>query len=179
MKDSVIWMSLRGLLNVEGYRLLVTKDSVKLMNMLSKTIQYRSVSYLQELSKVPLEFKDLQNLIVGNPMFINNNIVSYKTTDHELLILMIGKLFKHLITLDNPSFRLLHSKLDDTDSLRNRTCDITFDGYEKSGDINFSTQRRITVSEKSKLEVNLNFKQFNFNQPQTFPFTVPKSFKKK
>lgn len=47
-KDSVIWISLTGLLGIEGFRLLVNKDSVHLMNKLNKTVQHRSISYLQE-----------------------------------------------------------------------------------------------------------------------------------
>jgi len=35
-KDSIIWVSLTGLLGIEGYRMIVNKDSVKLMNKLKK-----------------------------------------------------------------------------------------------------------------------------------------------
>jgi hypothetical protein len=178
-KDSAIWISIRGALNVEGIRLLITKDSLKLMNLLEKTIEYRSVGYLQELSQVPLTFYDLEDIIVGNPVFVDSNIVSYKSTANGLQVLMITRLFKNLITLESRNLRMVHCKLDDTDPLRNRTCDITYSDYETQGGISFSTTREIVVAEKSKLDINLNFKQYNFNQPESFPFNVPKSYKKK
>lgn len=177
-KDNMIWLSLRGALGIEGFRVLITKDSVKVMNLLKKQVQYRTTSYLQEVTQLPFDFTTLQDLIVGNPVFIDSNIVSYKTNpNNELLVLMVGKLFKHLVTLDNNNFKVVHSKLDDIDVERNRTCDISFDNYESSSGIVFSTKRRISVAEKSKLDITLDFKQYSFNQPQTFPFTIPKNYK--
>ncbi len=178
-KDSVIWLSLTGALGIEGFRILITKDSIKLMNKLDKTIQYSSISYLQELAEVPLDFYGLQDIIIGNPVFLDSNVVSFRTTESALLVLMAGNKFKHLLTLNSGDFKPLHSKLDDADIMRTRTCDITFGGYETKNNISFSTQRKITVSEKSKLDINLEFKQYNFNDPETFPFAIPKNYRVK
>ncbi len=176
LKDSVIWVSLTGPLGIEGFRLLVNRDSVKLLNKLEKKVSYRSISYLQELTEVPLDFFGLQDMIIGNPVFIDTAIASYKGTENELLILMAGKIFKNLITLTKNDFKIVHSKLDDVNAARNRTCDITYGGYENANNITFSTARKITVAEKSKLNVELVFKQYQFNQPVTFPFSIPKNY---
>lgn len=177
-KDSVIWISLRGALGIEGIRVLILKDSVKVMNLLKKQVTLRSISYLQEVTQLPFDFNTLQDLIVGNPVFIDSNILSYKTNaDNELLVLMSGALFKHLVTLDNTDYKILHSKLDDVDAVRNRTCDITFSDYESTAGVPFSTRRRISVAEKSKLDINLEFKTYTFNQPITFPYNIPKNYK--
>jgi len=177
-KDSIIWLSLTGALGIEGYRLMITKDSFRLMNKLQKTVQYRSIAYLQEITEIPFDFFSLQDVIIGNPVFIDSNIVSYKSTENELLVLMIGNVFKHLLTLENSDYRIRHSKLDDVNTLRNRTCDITYDSYEKAGDFYFSTKRRISVAEKSKLDINVDFKQYSFNKPQDYPFNIPKNYKR-
>ena len=178
-KDSAIWLSLRGALGIEGFRVLITKDSVKVMNLLKKNVQMRAISYLQEITELPFDFTTLQDLIIGNPVFIDSNIVSYKVNNNnELLVLMNGRLFKHLISLDNNDFKVLHSKLDDIDIVRNRTCDITFSDYDNAASVPFSTGRKISVAERSKLDINLNFKQYSFNQPVTFPFNIGKNYKR-
>lgn len=176
-KDKRLWVSLTGLLGVEGYRMLVTPDSVTLMNKLDKTIQYRTIEYLQELTDIPFDFATLQDLIVGNPIFTNNNVVSYKESGNQLLVLIVGDIYKHLLTLDNTNYTLLHSKLDDVNVTRNRTCDIIYSDYETSTGFPFATKRVLTVSEKGKLEVKMDFKQYSFNQPLTFPFSIPKNYK--
>jgi hypothetical protein len=176
-KDSLIWLSLTGAFGIEGFRVLIDKDSVKLMNKLKKVVQYRSINYLKEISKVPLDFYHLQDLIVGNPIYVDSNIVSYKHTQNELLVLMVGSVFKNLLTLQSNDLRVLHSKLDDVDPTRNRTADITFDNYESVNDFIFSTSRKISIAEKSRLDIGLDFKQYAFDQPQSFPFNIPKNYK--
>lgn len=178
-KDSLIWISLTGALGIEGYRLLINKDSVRMMNKLDKTIQYRTIAYLQDLTEVPLDFYSLQDVIIGNPVFIDSNVVSYTNNDKELLVLMVGKVFKHLISLDKNGYRVTHSKLDDTDAMRNRTCDITYEGYENTGKYYFSAKRRITVAEKSKFDVDVEFKNYVFDRPQDYPFSIPKNYKRR
>jgi len=176
-KDSVIWMSLTGALGIEGYRLMINKDSFMLMNKLEKTVQYRSIAYLTEITQVPFDFYSLQDLIIGNPVFIDSNVVSYKNNNNELLILMVGDIFKNLLTIENDNHQIMHSKLDDVNPIRNRTCDLTYDNYENNGKFNFSTKRRISIAEKSKLDINVEFKQYNFNKPQDYPFNIPKNYK--
>jgi hypothetical protein len=178
-RDSVIWIQLTGLLGIEGFRVMITKDSVKLMNKLEKEIQYRSIAYLQDITKLPFDFRTLQDLLVGNPIYFSNNISSFKQSENQLFVQSFGPLFKHLITLDTTNNNILHSKLDDADVARNRTADITFDDYEKKDGRAFSKDRQMTVIDKSKLDIHMDFKQFEFDQPQTFPFSVPKNYKVK
>jgi hypothetical protein len=178
-KDSVMWLSLRGALGIEGFRVLITKDSVKVMNLLKKNVQFRSIGYLQEVTDLPFDFATLQDMVVGNPVFIDSNIISYKVNNNnQLLVLMSGRLFKHLVSIDNTDYKILHSKLDDIDDTRNRTCDITFSGYDNSAGTPFSTKRKISVAEQSKLDISLDFKQYSFNQPLTFPFNIQKNYKR-
>lgn len=178
-KDSAIWLSLRGALGIEGFRVVVTRDSVKVMNLLKKTVQLRTINYLQEMTQLPFDFYTLQDLVIGNPVFIDTNIVSYKLdANNQLNVLMAGEQFKHLVTLDNGDNKVLHSKLDDADVTRNRTCDITFSNYENVTGVMFSTKRNISVAEHSRLDINLDFKQYSFNQPVTFPFNIPRNYKR-
>jgi hypothetical protein len=51
--------------------------------------------------------------------------------------------------------------------------------YETQKGVIFSTNRTVSVTEKTKLDVKLNFKQYAFNETLSYPFTVPKNYKKK
>lgn len=46
-KDSVIWISVRAILGIEGLRAYITKDSVKLLDKQNDVYTARSVSYLR------------------------------------------------------------------------------------------------------------------------------------
>jgi hypothetical protein len=177
-KDSVMWISIIAAFGIEGFRVLITPDSVKVINKLDKVIQLRSVEYLREVSRIPLTFTELQDLLIGNPVYLDSNIVSYKKEERTVSLISIGTLFKHLVTVANgDDYALQHSKLDDVDAVRARTADITYSGFETRGGIKFSTIRRITVSEKTKLELRLEFKQWEFNDDLSFPFNMPRNYK--
>jgi hypothetical protein len=175
-KDSAIWISITGALGIEGFRILVKPDSVYVMDKLEKTIASRRVEYLQEVVKLPLDFTTLQDIVLGNPIYFNRNIVSFRFQENTLMALSVSDYFKHLLTIDTASNHVVYSKLDDVDELRNRTCGISFLDFTKIQDRNFSNRREITVAEKSKLDIKLEFKQVTFDERQTFPFNIPKNY---
>ncbi len=180
IKDSAIWMSLTAtFLNIEVYRIYITKDSVILMNKQDKEVQYRSLDYLQEVTQIPFDFKTLQDMLVGNPVFFSSTNASFKKLEQFILISSVGNDFKNLLTLSGDNSLLLHSKLDDVDVLRNRTASITYDDYTKAGTLDFSTKRQIIISEKNKIDIRLNYKQFEFNKDLSVGFSVPNNYKKK
>lgn len=176
-KDSALWLSLRGPLGIEGLRVLVTNDSVKVMNPLKKFVQYRTIDFLQQVTGLPLDFSALQDIVIGNPVFINSNINLYISDSNSLQILMTGKVFKHLATLDNNDYKIVESKLNDINKV-GRTCDMVYSGYDNSSGIPFSTERKILLADESKLDINLNFKQYGFNQPVKFPFSISRNYKR-
>jgi len=175
-KDSAIWIAVNALLGIDAMRLFVTKDSVKLLDKLNKTYTARSVDYLREVTSLPLNLYNLQDLIIGNPVFLDPNVVSYSTNNNQIALLSLGELFKNLITLNEGDKTLIHSKLDDVDPARNRTADLTYGDYESKKGLPFSTKRRIVVAEKNRLDIKLEFKQYDFNQEVNFPFSVPKNY---
>lgn len=176
-KDSVIWISVTAILGIEGLRAFITKDSVKLLDKQNKTYTIRSVSYLREVTALPLDLRSLQDLLIGNPVFLDSNIISYDKTAGNISLLSIGNSFKNLFTISDDAKLPQSSKLDDLDEQLNRTSYLSYGDYENKSGINFSTKRTITVSEKKKLDIKLNFKQYGFNETLSFPFSIPKSYK--
>jgi len=180
IKDSAIWISLSAtFLNVEVYRVLIKRDSVILLNKQDKEVKYRSLDYLQEVTQIPFDFKTLQDLIIGNPIFIGDSVISFRKIDNKILLSTMDPFFKNLLTISSDNKIMMHSKMDDIDVSRSRTADITYDGYENTLGFNFSTDREISVSEKNKLDVKLNYKQYEFNKEVSITFNVPKNYKLK
>jgi hypothetical protein len=176
-KDSAIWISITAILGIEGLRAYITKDSVKLLNKQDKIYTARSVAYLQEVTALPLDLHSLQDILIGNPVFLDSNIISYSKSGTNVSLLSAGEWFKNLLIL-NENARVENSKLDDLDKNRSRTCNLSYTDYENKKGVLFSTKRRITVSEKSNLDIKLDFKNYEFNETLSFPFTVPKNYKR-
>lgn len=177
-KDSLIWVSANAILGIEAMRVMVTKDSVKLLNKLDKIYSARSISYLQELTSLPLNLYTLQDMIIGNPVFLDSNVIRYSTAGGIINLLSLGEYFKNLLTLNEGDKTIVLSKLDDADPLRSRTAYLSYADYENKKGPLFATKRQIVVSEKGRLEILLDFKNYNFDEPLEFPFSVPKNYKR-
>jgi len=178
-KDSLIWISVNAVLGFEAFRMLITPDSVKILDRLKKVARLRSVSFLQEEVHLPVDFKTLQDLLFGNPIFLDTaHIVFYKNETKGISLFSAGTIFRNYLTL-GPDHTPLHSKLDDTDPMRSRTGDITYGEYDYSSTVPFSTYRKVSVAEKSKVDVEINYKQFKFNEFLNYPFSIPKNYKRR
>lgn len=179
MKDKMIWVSVNAGLGIEAIRMLITPDSVKVLDKIKKIARLRSVSYLQEEVHLPVDFQTLQDLLIGNPIFLDTGrILYYKKEQNGLSLFSQGSVFTNYLTL-NADGTMQHSKLDDTDPLRVRTCDLTYGDYEQKDTMRFSTYRKISVAEKSKVDIELSYKQYKFNETLSFSFSVPKNYKRR
>jgi hypothetical protein len=180
-KDSIIWLSVNAtIFSYEALRIVVTPDSVKVLNKKDKIIQLRSVAYLKELTQLPFDFTTLQDFLLGNPVFLDTNILAYKKEGTAILLISVGRFFKNLVRVNNVNYRIEQSKLDDVDPIRNRTAFIGYSNYETSPlGKPFATKRKIAVSEKSRLDIEMDYKQYSFNETLSFPFMIPKNYKRK
>jgi hypothetical protein len=178
-KDSMIWVSINAALGIEAFRLLITPDSVKILDKLKKIARLRSVSFLQEEIHLPVDFRTLQDLLMGNPIYLDTtNILFYKQDASGISLLSVGELFKNYLTLNSDN-TIRHCKLDDVDPMRARTCDLTYGDYEKRDTLRFSTYRKISVAEKTKVDIELGYKQYKFNENLSFSFTIPKNYRRR
>lgn len=176
-KDSLIWLSINAtVFSYEPFRVLITPDSVKVLDRKNKEYKARSVAYLRDIIKLPLDFKTLQDVIVGNPIFLDSNIISYRKDPAEITLLSIGDFFRHQISCDQNTYRVTHSKLDEVTLIRNLTCDLTYGDYEFSGNQDFSKARSVTVTDKTKLDIRMEVKQFSFNESLSYPFSISKNY---
>lgn len=175
-KDSAIWISANAILGIEAMRVLITRDSVKLLDKLNKVYTARSMDYLQDVTSLPLDLPTLQQLIIGNAVFKDSTVVALTSNAGTISLLTIGQWFKNLLTVDASNKALVHSKLDDVNLARNRTADLSYSDYENKKGPLFATKRRIVITENKILDIKLDFKQYDFNQEVSFPFSIPKNY---
>ena len=179
-KGNSIYIIVKGPLGVIGLKALITKDSVFIYYPLNKKLEKRPLSYLQSIIKIPLAYATLEDLIVGNPVFMEGaNIASYKKDNNKLQISLAGQLFKNLLSLSEDNSKVLHLKLDDVDINKHRTCDITYYNHTPALENQFPLNRDISISSQSMLAIHIEVKEFTFNEPLKYSFTMPSIGKKR
>ena len=177
IKDSQIYITIRGAMGVIGIKAFIKKDSVVLLYPLnkSKSVERKPISYLQEVVKIPFTFSTLQDLILGNPIFMDStSIISYKSNNDKFQVSLMGSLFKNLVILNNDNSKVLHLKLDDVDANQHRTCDINFSEHVSVGKYQFPLDRSISIVAQQKLDIHMEIKEFTFNEPVKYTFAIPK-----
>jgi hypothetical protein len=182
-KDSIIWIEIYakvGPVTIKAFQILITPDSAKILDRVKKVVRLRSVSYLQDQVRLPVDFGTVQDILIGNPIFLDTaNILYYRTESKGVSLFSGGRVFTNFLTL-NPDNTASHSKLDDTDPLRARTCDITYGDYDYGGPVPFSTYRKISVAEKGKVDIEIGInKHYKFNEVLSYPFSIPKNYKRR
>lgn len=179
-KDSGMYITIRGAMGVIGLKAYINRDSIVLVFPLSKKIERHPLSYLQDVVKIPLTYETIEDLVIGNPIFMDSiDIVSYKVLNERLQVSLMGKLFKNLIILSEDKTKLVQLKLDDVDIAKHRTCDINYSQHTLVNDIQFPIFRTISINAQTKLDIGMEFKEFNFDEPLKYTFAVPKTGRRK
>lgn len=176
-RDSLIWLSLTALFGIEGVRACITTDSVKVMNKQDKTYLVRPIAYLQELTALPLDLHSLQDLLVGNPVFLDSTFQQYSKGGGLISLQGSNEWFRKLLTIGEVDKLMSSYKLDDLNVSRPRTSYLTYGEYENKMGKWFSRRRTVQVSEKKNFLVRIQYKQYAFNETLSFPFAVPKNYR--
>lgn len=113
-KDSAVSVSVSPALGIEVLRLLVDKDSLKMVSDIpgDKYVFLGSANQLTELAKIDLDLSTLQDLLIGNPIGLSREEGRMKSG--------IEKLDVEYYTLVSRMSRRVRRASEDQDSLTNR-----------------------------------------------------------
>jgi len=65
-KDSLIWVSITPALGIEVARIMITRDSVKVMNRIDRNYFIGDYEYINKRFNLELEFSTIQAILIGN-----------------------------------------------------------------------------------------------------------------
>jgi len=176
-KDSMIWISVSAPIIGEVARAVITKDSLKAYDRLNKKVFLRDMTSAQDLLKIPFDFKTLQDMIIGNPVFLSDSVYRVVKTPSVISFSCDSTLFTSLFNVFADDYVLQQSKVMDKDSTseHKRSCELTYGDYKDASGRKFATKRRVFIEEKNVTKIAMDFNRVEFDQPVTFPFVVPSS----
>ena len=65
-KDSLIWVSITPALGIEVARIMITRDSVKVLNRIDRNYFIGDYDYINKRFNIDLEFSTIQSILIGN-----------------------------------------------------------------------------------------------------------------
>lgn len=178
-KDSIIWISITAPIIGEVARAVITPDSLKAYDRMNKKLYLRKLSDAQDLLNIPFDFKTMQDLFIGNPVFLTNTVYQVVKTPSIVSFSCDSTSFTSLFNVFSDDYLLQQSKVMDKDENNpsRRSCELTYGEYRDVAGRKFATSRRIFVEEKNVTKVAMDFIRYDFDMPLNFPFTIPSGYR--
>ena len=170
-KDSVIWMTVRKF-GIEGARVMITTDSVYLINRLERQYLVRDFSFIESEFNLPASFETLQDFVLGNVFFMTQeNIKSDIKNDAYHLTASDATPFTNEYWLGAEDFNLERMYFNDLRYQRELT--IEQGQYQPVGEVVAFPHRRVVEmysQQMGNISVELDLSKVKFNQPANMPF---------
>lgn len=173
-KDSVIWVSVTSMLGVEVARLLIHNDSVFLLDRLNKIYRHEPLSLLEQYFSFPLKIDLLQNILVGNALFIAPEQAKIRQDRNKCTFASENVQYRYALSFDSDNLAISTEHLTDIQS--GRSISLVFEDYKSEDERLFSYARTITVKADEPIELSLKFSKVKWNEPLTFPFQVSEKY---
>ncbi|WP_104735052.1 DUF4292 domain-containing protein [Hanstruepera ponticola] len=176
-KDQVIWLN--SALNL--IRAKITPEKVSFYNKLDNTYFDGDFSYLSDLLGTELDFKKVQNLLLGDALFELDKS-TYNMSIHNNAYLFQPKeqlrLFE-LFYIINPShFKIDSQQLAQTGDT-SRFLEIDYLNYQEVDKQSLPENLKILVLEDGEETIiEMAFKSINLNEDLRYPFKIPSGFDK-
>lgn len=171
-RDSMLWISLQGPFGIEGGRILITRDSIFVVNKLSNEYLRQPISYLAKVMPMQTELSHLQDFILGYYLIFAGATPDYRGLEDSLhLIQAESPQFRYRSSLYPQNYTLAKSVL--TDKMLSQQMNVTFTGYSQEQGKPFSNERSIDIKQGTKLlNLHLVFTKIKVNEVLNFPFEI-------
>jgi len=170
-KDSVIWMTVRKF-GIEGARVLITTDSVYLINRLEREYLVQDFSFIESEFNLPASFETLQDFVLGNVFFMTQeNIKSAIKEEAYHLTASDTTPFTNEYWLGAEDFNL--EKMYFNDLRYQRELTVEQSDYLPVGEVIAFPHRRVVEMRSQQMgnvSVELDLSKVKFNQPANMPF---------
>ena len=192
-KDSAIWVSFSPALGIEMARLMITNDSIKFINRLSKSYFAGDYYFVNQFLGTNVDFDVLQSILLGNDLTYYEDgkfRVSYDSREYHLVTAGRSKLKKYVQTqedaervyiqniyLSPETFKITKMKIKEI-SKENRKLDAFYEDFQKTGDQLLPQHLRFDITAENEVNVDVIYNKIELNSPQKFSFKIPSKYER-
>ncbi len=186
--DSIIWMSIVPAMGIEAARVVLTTDSVKLLNRMKKNYLLGSYHLLDSLMHTNINYDMLQALLLGNNVGYLR-VDSAAKVDNQQYLLEIkmqmpirdsvsgSQFLTQKIWLNPETFNIKTLLLSES-GMPGKDLQIFYDKYQNIDGFTIPLKMQIVINARQKIIINITYKKAEINIPHNFPFIIPGKYKK-
>ena len=190
-KDSTIWLSIYAVMNIEVFRVIITQDSIYMLNRLKKTYYHRNINFLNEQLGTDIDFDILQSLLIGTDFnYYETTKFTLDVSDdrYKLSTISRGKLKRYVRTQEDLDMILVQNMLIDKTNFKikkqsvrlvknpNKKVVAHYRNFKEVDNQIFPFEMEYKLVGDKVINLNVKYKSVIINKPLTFPFKVPKKY---
>ena len=178
IRDSVFWMNF-SLLGIEGARLLITKDSLHLIDRINKLYFTESLSKMALKYNIPFTFESVEAFLLGYPMILSNGAITEQRSGGQLHFTQEDPKWKSDYYTDTTMTQL--NKMLIVQKGGDSNISNTLDNYKaQDGFPKFSFNRVLELYTRQigKGHIKLEIEDLQINKPKEIKFSIPSSYER-
>lgn len=189
-RDSLIWISIKpDVAIIEVFRILISPDSVQVVNYLDKKFFRDKFSSIKEFIKYDLSFHMVQNIFIGNPTFAFDASMFKSFINRDGADIISSSDFKTYLDARNANqpANFLFQALWFKDKILKRSLvydpankvevDLQYLEHEIMGSTMLPKTGQLTVvGDKTNLRFSYTYTKIILNEILEFPFTIPDNY---
>lgn len=192
-KDSIIWVSITPMLGIEAARIIVTHDSIKVLNRLKKEVTCKDFSYITSLTGISISYETLQAMLL-NELFTMDKlkpdskyILDKKRVSKDFSLMQYNKkdmdsdyrskiTYNHTFTIDK---RILRPSRIEIDDLKNEQyLSILYDNYKEINSYMIpAVIKTKAYSKKDSVSLKISYSKSKLDSDLDYKFIVPSNYK--
>jgi hypothetical protein len=191
-KDSIIWISITPVLGIEIARVMITQDSVMLMNRVKSEYFKGDFAYINKMFNVEFDYEMLQSLLIGNSLEFEQNEKLRTSIDRKSDRYFIGtekkrKVKKDIkkekekikeqsqaIWLEPKTFKIGELLILDPD--KDQSLNAIFSKHLVIDDQLFPHQLTFDIRSKKELKINVDYSKISLDKEQNYSFKIPSKY---
>jgi len=191
-KDSLIWISLTPMLGIEAVRIIISQDSVKLINRLDDTFFLGDYDCVNRFLNTNIDYDILQAFLIGNDLqsyenskfraSIDRGEYKLSTSERQKLKKFVRnsnenlKIYIQNIWLDSQTFKITFADVKDIRK-ENIKLEASYLDFEDIQGQLFPKNMEFFIRAENNIRVKTDFSRIIINAPLQFPFKIPANYK--
>ena len=174
-KDEAIWISITAVAGIEVARVMITPDSLKVMDRINDEYLKKPFSFIEEFTNPQVDYATVEALLVGNcvPLALADKNVLVRSSSVTILAGR-SKSLDFELTLDKGLKPIKTNLRDDS---AQQVLNVLINNFENINQIYLPSTVSIDSKAGSKqIKANMEYNKTQLNIPLDFPFNVPKRF---
>jgi len=190
-RDSMIWLSITPVIGVELARVVLTPDSVKMVNRLEGTYFLGDYNFLNKTFDVDLDYATIQAMLLGNSLSLEDNDKLVASIDDGVYLLSGLKKRKlrksyekeeakgndesiFSAWIDPISFKITRQSFVDFNT--QQSFDVFYNDFKTVENEVFPHQTVITLEAEEKVTGEISYSGLVINLARKMPFSISSKY---